>query len=126
MNISVTGRHMSITAVLKEYTTGKVEHLEHYFERVSKVEVVFNPEKDGSFSSEIVLHAPRHTLVSHAGGKSATAALDLSVEKMERILTKHKEKMRGVTKGGGKRSGIRKAAAGSEETAGEEISDLSL
>jgi putative sigma-54 modulation protein len=117
---------MAVTAVLKDYTTGKVEHLEHYFERVSKVEVVFNPEKDGTFSSEIVLHAPKHTLVAHAGGKSATASLDLAVEKMERILTKHKEKMRGPVKGGGRRNGRRGAAPSAEETPGEEVSDLSL
>ncbi len=113
MNISVTGRHMSVTDVLKDYATGKVDHLQHYFERVSKVEVVLNPEKDSTFSAEIVLHAPKHTLVAHAGGKSATAAVDLALEKMERLLTKHKEKLRG-SKGGKERRGGSKRRAGAE------------
>ncbi len=107
MIISVTVRHMGSNGVVKEYATGKVDHLQHYFDRLDKVEVVINPEKDSTFSAEIVLHAPKHTLVAHAGGKTATAAIDLVVEKMERILTKHKEKLRGPKSGKGKRGGGR-------------------
>ena len=63
MKISVTGRHMEVSDVLKEYAYGKIEHLAHYFDNVQKVDVVINPEKDTTFSAEMVVHAPRHSVL---------------------------------------------------------------
>ena len=99
MKITVTGRHMDMTEVLKKYAISKSERLTHYFDHLSRAEVVFAPEKDGRFSAEIIVHAPRHTtLVVHAQEKSATAAFDLALEKVERQLARLKDKLRGKTK----------------------------
>ena len=99
MKITVTGRHMELTEVLKKYATGKIEHLRHYFDNVFSGEVVFSPENGARYSAEIILHAPRHSvLVVHAQDKSATAAFDLAVEKVERQLIRLKDKLRGKTK----------------------------
>lgn len=123
MKISVTGRHMSVTDVLKDYTYGKVEHLGRIYDNLQKVDVIINPERDTSYSAEIVVHAPRHSvLVGHASGKTATAAVDIVLEKVERLLTKYKEKLR--SKGG------RRRGRGSEKTgdahvpAGDGFGDL--
>ena len=89
MKISVTARHMDMTEVLKKYTLTKSERLTHYFDHLSRAEVVFAPEKDGQFSAEIILHAPKSTiLVVHAQEKTATGAFDLALEKVERQLAR--------------------------------------
>jgi len=99
MKITVTGRHMDLTEVLKKYAMTKLEHLSHYFDHLQKAEAVFAPEQDGRYSAEIILHAPRHAiLVVHAQEKTATAAFDLSLEKVERQLHRLKDKLKGKTK----------------------------
>jgi len=99
MKITVTGRHMDMTEVLKKYATSKMERLTHYFDHVLRAESVFAPEKDGRYSAEIILHAPRHAiLVVHAQEKTATGAFDLALEKVERQLARLKDKLRGNTK----------------------------
>jgi putative sigma-54 modulation protein len=123
VKLSVTGRHMPITDVLRDYVTDKSERLAHYFENLQKVEVILNPERDASYSAEMVVHAPRHSvLVCHAGGKTATAAVDLVLEKMERLLTKHKEKLQ---KRNGRERTKRAARRGEEEVpAGDGFGDI--
>ena len=99
MKISVTGRHMDMSEVLKKYAITKLERLEHFFDHVMKAEAVFAPEKDAQYSAEIILHAPRHAiLVVHAQEKSATGAFDLALEKVERQLARLKDKLKGKTK----------------------------
>lgn len=123
MKISVTGRHMEVSDVLKEYAYGKIEHLSHYFDNLQKVDVVINPEKDTSYSAEMVIHAPRHSvLVGHASGKTATAAVDVVIEKMERLLTKYKEKLR--RKNGKDRTRASEPGRESHVPAGDGFGDL--
>src|SRR5688572_27307782 len=54
VKITVAGRHMDLTDVLKEYATAKVEHLRHYFDNVFSAEIVFAPEKDRQYSAELI------------------------------------------------------------------------
>ena len=99
MKITVTGRHMDMTDVLKQYATAKVEHLRHYFDNVFSAEVVFAPEKDRQYSAELILHAPKSSiLVVHAQEKTATGAFDIALEKAERQIVRLKDKLRGKPK----------------------------
>src|SRR5258706_15218897 len=59
VKITVTGRHMDMSEVLKKYALGKSERLTHYFEHLTRAEVLFEPEKDGQYSAELILHAPK-------------------------------------------------------------------
>lgn len=99
MKITVTGRHMDMSEVLKKYATEKAERLPHYFEHLTRAEVLFEPEKDGQYSAELILHAPKGTiLVVHAREKTATGAFDIALEKVERQLARLKDKLRGKAK----------------------------
>jgi putative sigma-54 modulation protein len=120
MKTTVTARHMDLTEVLREYATSKMEHLSHYFDHVTKAETVFTPEKDAQYSAEIILHAPRHTiLVVHAQEKSATGAFDIALEKAERQLIRLKDKLRGKTRPVRARRGGVEAEAVLGDAAGE-------
>ena len=120
MKIAVTGRHMDLTDVLKKYAMTKVEHLKHYFDGVVSAEVVFAPEKDRQYSAELILHAPRATiLVVHAQEKTATGAFDIALEKVERQLHRLKDKLKGKTRTFRPRRGGAEAEAVLGEAAGE-------
>ncbi|MBI2930205.1 MAG: ribosome-associated translation inhibitor RaiA [Planctomycetes bacterium] len=102
MKITVTGRHMEVTDVTRRYALEKIKRLPRYFENIQRIEIVFNPEKDSRFSAELIAHAPRGSvLVVHANETTATAAFDTALEKMERHLSKLKDKLRKRTRADG-------------------------
>ena len=121
MKITVTGRHMDMTEVLKKYATAKAERLTRFFENLLRAEVLFAPEKDGQYSAELILHAPRSSiLVVHAREKTATGALDLALEKVERQLARLKARLKGKAKSGRARRG---AAGEAEAVLGDASGD---
>jgi len=94
VKLTVTGRHMTITDVLRKYATEKANRLTRYFGNIQKVDIIFTPERDNRYSAEMITHAPRGAvLVCHATNDTATAALDTAVEKMERHLNKLKDRL---------------------------------
>lgn len=99
MKATVTGRHMDVTEVLKRYSMGRVERLTRHYEQIHRAEIIFTPERDAHYSAELILHASRGgLLVVHARDKTATAAFDIVLEKVERVLTRLKERLRSKSK----------------------------
>jgi len=116
MKVTITARHAKLTSTLKDAARAKAQHLEHFFDHLKKIEVIFDMDGDTRFSAEMIasgLHD--HIIVSRASDKTALAALDRVLDKMERQLIKFKEKL---THKGDHRT-PRKAAAGTREGAGD-------
>lgn len=110
MKVTVTARHAKFTPAMKETAYAKANHLEHFFDHLKKIEVILDVDGDTKYSAEMIasgLHD--HIIVSRASDKTALAALDRVLEKMERQLIKFKEKL---THKGDHRT-PRKAATGS-------------
>ncbi len=85
---------MNITEDLKNYALAKADKLSKYFDRLNKIEVILDHNKN-NFSAEMIISAPRGaTVVGHVSDTSCQAALDFLTDKMERQLTKLKEKMK--------------------------------
>ena len=97
MNITVTARHARYSRELKDTARRKAEHLLHYFDHLTKMEVIFDQNgHKGGFGCEIIAHAVRgHVLVVHSSHDSAEAALEVAHNRMERQLTKFKERLIG-------------------------------
>jgi ribosomal subunit interface protein len=97
MKVTLTVRHARFPKDVKEYARQKAENLEHYFDHLRKLEVILDRDGDGSFSAEMIASAVRgHVLVCHAVQPTASAAVDVAHEKMERQLVKFKEKLVGT------------------------------
>ena len=96
MKVEVTARHMEVTDLVRDYAHEKVERLEKFFDNIRKLEVILDKEKTNErYSAEMIASATRgQILVCHSTDVSATAALDLVADKMERQLTRFKEKLR--------------------------------
>ena len=112
MKVTVTARHAKFTDALKDSARAKAQHLEHFFDHLKKIEVILDVDGDTKYSAEMIasgLHD--HVIVSRASEKTALAALDRVLEKMERQLIKFKEKLTRK----GDHATPRKAAAGSAD-----------
>ena len=94
MQILVTGRHVEVTNEVREYVETKASRLTKYYDRIHEIEVILDHESE-QFSVEMIVRADRkHTFVSRATGPDTFALVDEIVVKLERQLTKHKEKNR--------------------------------
>ena len=112
MKVTVTARHAKFTDALKGAAKVKAQRLEHFFDHLKKIEVILDLDGDTRYSAEMIasgLHD--HILVSRASDRTALAALDRVLEKMERQLIKFKEKL---NRKGDHRT-PRKAPAGTRE-----------
>lgn len=94
MQITVTGKHVEVSEDVKKYALEKADRLPRFFDRIQSIEVIFGHEAD-QFSVEILVNAGvRNTFVACERGADTFALIDLTVDKLERQLTKHKEKLR--------------------------------
>ncbi|MCB9849539.1 MAG: ribosome-associated translation inhibitor RaiA [Phycisphaerales bacterium] len=94
MQISVTGRHGDVTDRIKEYAEEKAARLPRYYDRVHAIEVVLDHEGDQTVVEMIVKAAGTQDFIAREVGPEALSCIDLLVDKLERQLTKHKEKFR--------------------------------
>jgi putative sigma-54 modulation protein len=121
MKVTVTARHAEFTDDMKRYAREKALRLERYFDHLRKVEVILDSGGDSRYSAEMIASVVRgHVLVCHSTDRTAMAALDSVVDKMERQLTRFKEKLAGRHG----REAARTRGAGPEAAAGENIGDL--
>jgi putative sigma-54 modulation protein len=91
----MTGRHMEITPRLRDYANEKASRLERFFDRIHRLQIILESEGDDRHKAELVISVPNgSTLVSQAQDSSMYAAIDLVLDKAERQLRKHKEKIR--------------------------------
>lgn len=94
MQIRVTGRHVEVTDEVRDYITDKASKLPRYYDRIHEIEVVLGHESE-QFTAEMIVRADqKHTFIASETGPDTFALVDLIVEKIERQLTKHKEKKR--------------------------------
>lgn len=94
VQISVTGRHVDITPRIREYTEEKVARLPRYYDRVHAVEVVLDKDGDSVVVEMLVKAAGAQEFVAKESGPDALSCIDVLVDKLERQLTKHKERFR--------------------------------
>ena len=95
LQINVTARAENITQAMRKYAEEKANKLHRYFGQIHSIDVLLLTESD-LFVAEVKIAAGRgrHTLVGKEVHADMNAAIDLVTDKMERQLTKLKEKTR--------------------------------
>ena len=94
MEFKVTGRHVDITDAIRDYAEKKTARLSRYYDRIQAIDVVID-QRDRVFSVELVVdieHAD--DIRAKVEGEDLYACIDGAVDKAERQLTDHKEKLR--------------------------------
>lgn len=92
MQISVTGHHIDITEALHRYVSSKFERLERYFDRVTNVHVILSVEKLNQ-KAEATMHISGAKVFADAVHEDMYAAIDGLVDKLDRQIKRHKEKV---------------------------------
>ena len=93
MNISTTARHYDLAPALRDYAEGKVTNLKRYFDHIVNAHLVFSLDKY-RHKVEITLHVNGRDFVSIEESDDMYAAVDRSVDKLERQLRRHKDKLK--------------------------------
>lgn len=93
MNLSVTGHHVEVTDPLKDYVEEKMEKLERHFDKVTDIHVILNVEKLRQ-QAEATIDLTGTRIHAEAENEDMYAAIDALIDKLDRQVLKHKEKLR--------------------------------
>jgi ribosome hibernation promoting factor len=91
MQVIVTGHHLEITDALKAYIDAKFEKLARHFDNVTDVHVILSVEKLVQ-KAEATLQLSGAKLFAEDHQEDMYAAIDAMVDKLDRQITKYKEK----------------------------------
>jgi len=92
MQLNVTGHHVDVTPSMHDYVSQKMERLERHFDHVTNVHVILSVEKLRQ-KAEATLHISGGNLFADAQDEDMYAAIDAMVDKLDRQIKKHKEKV---------------------------------
>ena len=92
MQLSLTGHHVEITDALRSYVQEKVERLERHFDHVTNMHVILSVEKLQQ-KAEARVHLSGADVFADSVHQDMYAAIDALVDKLDRQVIKHKEKL---------------------------------
>ncbi len=92
MQIDLTGHHVDITPALRSYVNDKFERLERHFDNVTDIHVILSVEKL-RHKAEATIQISGGSLFADNVEDDMYAAIDGLVDKLDRQVKKHKEKL---------------------------------
>ena len=92
MQISVTGHHVDVTTAMRNYVANKVEKIERHFDLASDMHCVLTVEKL-RHKAEATVNVNGGRIHADATEDDMYAAIDGLVDKLDRQVRKHKEKL---------------------------------
>ncbi|MGB5245830.1 MAG: ribosome-associated translation inhibitor RaiA [Woeseia sp.] len=92
MQLSVTGHHVDVTTAMRNYVASKLEKIERHFDLVTDVHCILTVEKQ-RHKAEATINVSGGTIYADATEDDMYAAIDGLVDKLDRQVRKHKEKM---------------------------------
>lgn len=92
MNINIDGHHIDITPPLKDYVNKRFTRIKEHFENITTAHVVLSLDKL-QHKAEIQLHFKGKEIHASAIDADMYAAIDAVMDKAQRQVVKHKEKL---------------------------------
>ena len=92
MNIQVSGRHLDVTPALRDYVTNKMQKLERHFDAITSLHVVEKLRQ----KADATLNVTGAQLAANAEHDNMYAAIDALLDKLDRQVVKHKQKIGGA------------------------------
>ena len=93
MQITISGHHLEVTDSLKNYVASKFERLGNHHDRITSTHVILSLDKLIQ-KAEATLHVSGKDIFADATHDDLYAAIDALVDKLDRQIIKHKEKLR--------------------------------
>ncbi len=92
MQLSVTGHHIEITESLRNYVGTKLAKFERHFDHMTDIHCVLTVEKL-QHKAEATIQVGGGTIHAEQTELNMYAAIDILVDKLDRQVKKHKEKL---------------------------------
>ncbi|MBI1337455.1 MAG: ribosome-associated translation inhibitor RaiA [Phycisphaera sp.] len=94
MEITITGRHVEATDAIRRYCESKLAKLPRYYDRVQMIQAILD-HIGNEYVVEVIVEAEHaKPFVCKTRNEDLYAGVDDVVDKLERQLTDHKEKLR--------------------------------
>jgi putative sigma-54 modulation protein len=97
MNLTISGHHLDVTPALRSYVTHKLDRITRHFDRVVDVKVLLTvekqKEKQGRQRAECNIHVKGNDLFAESAHADLYAAVDDLVDKLDRQVVRHKDKL---------------------------------
>ena len=100
MNLHLSGHHLELTPAIREYVTSKLDRVKRHFDHVIDVNVILSFEREQRHA-EASIHLRGKDLFAESQDPDMYAAIDSLVDKLDRQIVKHKEKLAGGRSNGG-------------------------
>ena len=123
MQISVTFRNTGSEDWFKDYITERLKKLQKYIDKPLEAHVVLSVEKFRNVA-EVNVTAKGVNIIGKEEAKDMQLAVDTVIDKIERQMKKHKEKLRGHKSNTARSGGL--ASAGVYEETDEESARLRI
>lgn len=94
MNIIITGHHVEVTQAIRDYVNTKLERIMRHFNNVTGVTVILSVDKL-IHKAEATMHVKGKDIHVECEDGDMYAAIDEMMDKLDRQVLKHKDKMRG-------------------------------
>jgi putative sigma-54 modulation protein len=98
MNLTISGHHLEVTPALRSYVTGKLDRITRHFDQVVDVKVLLSienqTEKEGRQRAECNIHVKGNDMFAESAHHDLYAAVDDLVDKPDRQVVKHKDRIR--------------------------------
>lgn len=104
MQISVTGQNIDMTAAIRAYVEEKFARLERHFDHMTNVHVILRVERERQHA-EASVHVNGADLFADHEHTDMYAAIDALVDKLDRQVKKHKERLTDHRRGAAARKG---------------------
>jgi putative sigma-54 modulation protein len=92
MQLDLTGHHVDITDSLRNYVTEKMEKVERHFDKVTSTHVILSVE-NVRHKAEATVNMSGNNVFAESTQDDMYAAIDSLVDKLDRQVKKHKEKI---------------------------------
>jgi putative sigma-54 modulation protein len=93
MNLNMTGHHLEITPSIRDYVSSKMSRINRHFDHVIDVSMILSVEKLRQ-KIEANVHLSGKDIFVESEDSDMYAAIDLLVDKLDRQIIKHKEKVK--------------------------------
>lgn len=98
MNLTISGHHLEVTPALRSYVIAKLDRITRHFDQVVDVKVLLSvekqKEKERRQHAECNIHVKGSDLFAECSNQDLYAAVDELVDKLDRKVVRHKDKIK--------------------------------
>ena len=97
MNLTISGHHLEVTPALREYVRTKLDRVTRHFDQVVDINVLLTveklKEKERRQRAEVTLRVKGKDIFIEQANEDLYAAIDQLMDKLDRQVCRHKDKV---------------------------------